>query len=90
MFAFITSIINPDFAYDEREYSEYPEEFKRIYKHLEEKDLLDDTVIVLYGDHDCKLKQSEFRKLYDSEYYQSVLIDPEDTVGTIDNFTYEI
>ena len=39
MFAFITSIINPDFAYDEREYSEYPEEFKRIYKHLEEKDL---------------------------------------------------
>ena len=58
--------------------------------HLEEKDLLDDTVIVLYGDHDCKLKQSEFRKLYDSEYYESVLIDPEDTVGTIDNFTYEI
>ncbi len=39
MFAFITSIINPDFAYDEREYSEYPEEFKRIYKYLEEKDL---------------------------------------------------
>ena len=57
---------------------------------LEEKDLLDDTVIVLYGDHDCKLKQSEFRKLYESEYYESVLIDPLDTVGTIDNFTYEI
>ena len=58
--------------------------------HLEEKDLLDDTIIVLYGDHDCKLKQSEFKKLYESEYYQSVLIDPEDTVGVIDNFTYEI
>ena len=62
----------------------------QLLNHLEEKDLLDDTVIVLYGDHDCKLKQSEFRKLYDSEYYHSVLIDPEDTVGTIDNFTYEI
>ena len=61
-----------------------------LINHLEEKDLLDDTIIVLYGDHDCKLKQSEFRKLYDSEYYQSVLIDPENTVGTIDNFTYEI
>ena len=61
-----------------------------LINHLEEKDLLDDTVIVLYGDHDCKLKQSEFRKLYNSEYYQSVLINPEDTVGTIDNFTYEI
>ena len=58
--------------------------------HLEEKKLLDDTIIVLYGDHDCKLKQSEFKKLYESEYYQSVLIDPEDTVGVIDNFTYEI
>ena len=58
--------------------------------HLEENDLLEDTIIVLYGDHDCKLKQSEFRKLYESEYYESVLIDPNDTVGVIDNFTYEI
>ena len=58
--------------------------------YLEEKDLLDDTIIVLYGDHDSKLKQSEFRKLYESEYYESVLIDKEDTVGVIDNFTYEI
>jgi len=57
---------------------------------LEEQGLLDDTIIVLYGDHDCKLKQSEFRKLYNSEYYQSVLIDPENTVGVIDKFTYEI
>ena len=61
-----------------------------LISHLEEKDLLEDTIIVLYGDHDCKLKQSEFKKLYESEYYESVLIDPEDTVGVIDNFTYEI
>ena len=61
-----------------------------LINHLEEKDLLDDTIIVLYGDHDCKLKQSEFKKLYESEYYNEVLIDPEDTVGFIDNFTYEI
>ena len=57
---------------------------------LEEEDLLDDTIIVLYGDHDCKLKQSEFKKLYESEYYQSVLIDKKNTVGIIDDFTYEI
>ena len=57
---------------------------------LEEKGLLEDTIIVLYGDHDCKLKQSEFKKLYESEYYESVLIDKENTVGVIDNFTYEI
>lgn len=57
---------------------------------LEEKNLLDDTIIVLYGDHDCKLKQSEFKKLYESEYYESVLIDKNNTVGIIDDFTYEI
>ena len=57
---------------------------------LEESDMLDDTTIVLYGDHDCKLKQSEFKKLYDSEYFESVLIDKYDTIGTIDDFTYEI
>lgn len=61
-----------------------------LMQELENTGLLDDTIIVLYGDHDCKLKQSEFRKLYDSEYYESVLIDPTDTVGIIDDFTYEI
>lgn len=57
---------------------------------LEEVGLLDNTVIVLYGDHDSKLKKSEFRKLYDSEYYKDVLINPDDTVGVIDEFTYEL
>ena len=57
---------------------------------LDENNLFEDTIIVLYGDHDCKLKQSEFKKLYESEYYQNVLIDPNNTVGSIDDFTYEI
>jgi len=57
---------------------------------LKQNGLLEDTVIILYGDHDCKLKQSEFKKLYESEYYQKVLIDKNNTVGIIDDFTYEI
>lgn len=61
-----------------------------LIENLETEGLLDDTIIVLYGDHDCKLKPSEFRKLYDSEYYQDVLINPSDTVVGIDDFTYEI
>lgn len=61
-----------------------------LIQELEDAGLLDDTIIVLYGDHDCKLKKSEFNKLYESEYYESVLIDPTDTVGYIDEFTYEI
>ena len=61
-----------------------------LFNELEESGLLESSVIVLYGDHDCKLKQSEFKKLYESEYYESVLIDPENTVGVIDDYTYEI
>lgn len=61
-----------------------------LFEELDEAGLLDNTVIMLYGDHDCKLKQSEFKKLYESEYYTDVLIDPENTVGVIDDYTYEI
>ncbi|MDO4963623.1 MAG: LTA synthase family protein [bacterium] len=57
---------------------------------LDEAGLLDNTIVVLYGDHDCKLKPTEFKKLYESEYYNDVLIDPNNTVGVIDEFTYEI
>lgn len=57
---------------------------------LKEASLLDNTIIVLYGDHDCKLKPSEFKKLYESEHYKDVLINPDDTVGVIDEYTYEI
>ena len=54
-----------------------------LINHLEEKGLLEDTIIVLYGDHDCKLKQSEFKKLYESEYYEGVLINPENTIKAL-------
>ena len=57
---------------------------------LEEKGLLDNTVIVLYGDHDAKLKKSELSKLYDSEYYNDVLINSSDRIDIFDDFTYEI
>jgi len=57
---------------------------------LEEAHLLDNTIFVLYGDHDCKLKKSEFKKLYESEYFESSLIDPNVGIKEIDEFTYEI
>ncbi len=57
---------------------------------LDAAGLLENTIIVLYGDHDSKIKTSEFRKLYNNEHYEEVLIDPLDTVQTIDEFTYEI
>jgi len=57
---------------------------------LDDKGLLDNTIIVIYGDHDSKLKKSEFRKLYESEYIDEVLIDPNGKIEKIDDYTYEI
>ena len=57
---------------------------------LDEEGLLDNSIFVLYGDHDCKLKKSEFKKLYDSEYFETSLINPDIEIDEIDEFTYEI
>ena len=57
---------------------------------LDEKGILDDTVVVIYGDHDAKLKKSEYEKLYDSEYVDSVLIDSSKKIEVIDDFSYEL
>ena len=61
-----------------------------LFKKLEEEGILDDTVVVVYGDHDAKLKKGEFEKLYYSEYIDSVLIDKEKTLTKVDDFTYEL
>ena len=57
---------------------------------LDENGVLDDTVIVIYGDHDSKIKRSEFERLYYSEYIDDVLIDSNKKIDYIDDFTYEI
>lgn len=57
---------------------------------LDEKGLLDNTVLVIYGDHDSKIKKSEFEKLYYNEYINDVSIDPSKNISIVDNFTYEI
>ena len=61
-----------------------------LFELLEENGLLDNTVIVLYGDHDAKLKKSDLNKLFESEYYDSLLIDPNNKIETLDEFTYEL
>lgn len=57
---------------------------------LDEKGLLDNTVIVIYGDHDSKIKKSEFERLYYSDYINDVSIDPSKNITTVDDFNYEI
>ena len=57
---------------------------------LDEAGLLENTIIVIYGDHDCKLKKSEFNKLLQNEHYDEVLIDPSGKIEELDSFAYEI
>lgn len=61
-----------------------------LLQNLDEKGMLDNTIVVLYGDHDAKLKQSEYKRFYESEYIDDVLIDPSKKFNEINDYTYEI
>ena len=61
-----------------------------LLQNLDEKGMLDNTIVVLYGDHDAKLKQSEYKRFYESEYIDDVLIDPNKKYNEINDYTYEI
>ena len=61
-----------------------------LIQELNDNGVLDNTVIVIYGDHDSKIKKSEFENLYYNEHIDDVLIDKNKKIEVIDNFTYEI
>lgn len=58
---------------------------------LDEAGLLDDTVIVIYGDHDSKLKKTEYARLYN---YDPVTDDikskDSENYVNVDYYTYEL
>lgn len=58
---------------------------------LDNEGLLDDTVIVIYGDHDSKLKKSEFIRFYNYDPYTDSIKneDSEDYVD-VDYYQYEL
>lgn len=56
---------------------------------LDENGLLDNTVIVIYGDHDAKIKRKEFEKYYNHVDGKDLLkSDP--NYKTVDDYEYEI
>ena len=72
---------------------------------LEEEGILDNTVLVIYGDHDARLPQSDYRKLYNYDPETDGIIDcdkeeddeteeieetDKDNCVKIDNNTYEL
>lgn len=58
---------------------------------LDEDGVLDDTVIVIYGDHDAKLKKSEFNRFYNYDPYTDSIKDKTDpTYVDVDFYQYEL
>ena len=58
---------------------------------LDEQGLLENTVIVIYGDHDAKIKKSEYRRLYNYDPETDGLIPEDDPAYVdVDNYFYEL
>lgn len=58
---------------------------------LDEAGLLENTVVVIYGDHDAKLKKSEFEYFYNYDYKTNSVLDEEDpNYRKVDFYEYEL
>lgn len=58
---------------------------------LDQKGLLENTAIVIYGDHDAKVKKSEYTKYYNYVPETDSILDRDDpNYKEIDYFTYEL
>ncbi len=58
---------------------------------LEEKGLLENTVFVLYGDHDARLSRSDYNLLYNYDKENDTILDKEDPeYKEYDSYQYEL
>lgn len=58
---------------------------------LDENGLLDDTVVVIYGDHDAKISKKEYRYFYNYDFETGDLYDKDDERYTeVDYYNYEL
>jgi len=58
---------------------------------LDKKGLLDNTVIVIYGDHDAKLKKDEFNRLYNYDFKKDKVMDESNSkYDEFDYYDYEL
>lgn len=62
-----------------------------LIERLDDENILDDTVIVLYGDHDAKLKKSEYNRYYNYDPVSNDIKSKDDeSYVVIDDYTYEL
>lgn len=58
---------------------------------MEEEGLLENTVIVIYGDHDARLPKSDYDRLYNYDPYTDAIKDSKDpTYKAVDYYEYEL
>jgi len=58
---------------------------------LDEKGLLDNTIIVIYGDHDARLSKSDYERLYNYDKENDDVYDEDDpNYVDFDNYKYEL
>jgi len=58
---------------------------------LDKEGLLEDTVIVIYGDHDAKIKKSEYIRYYNYDPYTDSVLDEDDPKYVdVDFYSYEL
>ena len=62
-----------------------------LFEKLDKEGLLDNTVVVIYGDHDAKLKKSEFNYFYNYNFETGEELDSDDpNYHVVDYFEYEL
>lgn len=58
---------------------------------LDDAGLLENTVVIIYGDHDAKIKQAEYVKFYNYDYEtDSIIPDDDPNYVNVDYYTYEL
>lgn len=58
---------------------------------LEEEGLLENTVLVIYGDHDARLPKNDFKRFYNYDYTTDDILDEDDpNYVTFESYEYEL
>ena len=62
-----------------------------LFTELDEEGLLDNTVVVIYGDHDAKLPKSDYVRLYNYDKENDSVLDKDDeNYKEVDYYEYEL
>ncbi len=64
---------------------------KDLFEGLDKSNLLDNTIIILYGDHEARIPSSDFDLLYNYDPINNKILDSEDEeYVSMDNYAYDL